>query len=273
MAAYYNEIDPYAADWLRRLIATKVIPAGDVDERSITDVRPDDLRGYRQCHFFAGIGGWPLALRLAGWGDEWRVWTGSVPCQPYSVASVGHGGAEGQSDDRHLWPTFSALIREHRPPAIFGEQVASAVKWGWWDEVALDLESQGYAAVSAILRADAYGAAHERKRLYWVAHAGREGWEGHQPITRIPESEAAPLPEHGDPLAGARRALDGDLSHLLPCDGLSVVVERAALKGYGNAIVPPVGAAFVKAYLAAFYEFPSNGGGPKPEPHAEGHSE
>lgn len=58
MNAYYNEIDPLKAAWLRELIAQELIAAGDVDERSIVDVRPDDLRGYRQCHFFAGIGIW-----------------------------------------------------------------------------------------------------------------------------------------------------------------------------------------------------------------------
>lgn len=54
MTAYYNEIDPYAAQWLRNLIADGHIAAGDVDERDIRDVKPEDLRGYTQCHFFAG---------------------------------------------------------------------------------------------------------------------------------------------------------------------------------------------------------------------------
>lgn len=41
---YYNEFDPQAAQWLRNLIAADLIPAGDVDERSIEDVTPNDLR-------------------------------------------------------------------------------------------------------------------------------------------------------------------------------------------------------------------------------------
>src|SRR3990167_3813886 len=73
MTAYYNEIDPYAAQWLRNLIKAGHIAPGDVDERSIVDVRADDLRGYTQCHFFAGIGVWSHALRLAGWPDELAV--------------------------------------------------------------------------------------------------------------------------------------------------------------------------------------------------------
>lgn len=69
--AYYNENDPQAAQWLRELIKAGVIAPGDVDDRSILEVQPADLRGYAQCHFFAGIGGWSYALRLAGWPDGW----------------------------------------------------------------------------------------------------------------------------------------------------------------------------------------------------------
>jgi DNA (cytosine-5)-methyltransferase 1 len=58
VTAYYNEHDSYAAQWLRNLIAAGEIADGVVDERSIVDVRPEDLEGFTQCHFFAGIAGW-----------------------------------------------------------------------------------------------------------------------------------------------------------------------------------------------------------------------
>ena len=122
MAAYYNENDPYAAEWLRNLILYDAIADGEVDDRSIEDVRPDDLRGFTQCHFFAGIGGWSAALRLAGWPDERPVWTGSCPCQPFSTAGRGAGFA----DERHLWPIWHYLIEECRPAVVFGEQVANS---------------------------------------------------------------------------------------------------------------------------------------------------
>lgn len=124
MTAYYNENDPKAAAWLRELIKEGHIAAGDVDERSIEDVLPNDIIGYNQCHFFAGIGGWSLALRTAGWPDDRPVWTGSCPCQPFSAA--GKGG--GVDDPRHLWPAWQWLIDQCRPPILFGEQVASK---GW----------------------------------------------------------------------------------------------------------------------------------------------
>jgi len=43
MTAYYNEFDKKAAAWLRELIKGGEIPDGEVDERSIVDVRPGDL--------------------------------------------------------------------------------------------------------------------------------------------------------------------------------------------------------------------------------------
>lgn len=252
MAAYYNEIDPYAAQWLRNLIAKGLIAPGDVDERSIiADVRPDDLSGYTQCHFFAGIGVWSYALRLAGWPDDRPVWTGSCPCQPYSVASVAHGGAQGATDGRDLWPPWFRLIRESHPSDVIGEQVASAIQWGWWDRTKLDLESLGYACGASLLRADALGADHQRRRLFWVANADGERWEGYQPRNGVPVRSGAPLSVHGDPFADARRALAGDYSGLLPDDGPSVAVERCATKGYGNAIVAPVAAEFIAAYMEA----------------------
>ena len=173
MASYYNEFDPYAAQWLRNLISAGEIPAGDVDERSITEVSPDDLRGYIQCHFFAGIGGWPLALRYAGWGDSEPVWTGSCPCQPFSTA----GKQKGQLDVRHLWPAWFELIKERKPATVFGEQVAAAITHGWWDDVAADLEGEGYSCGAAVLPACSVGKPHKRDRLWFVANSsfGRFG--------------------------------------------------------------------------------------------------
>jgi DNA (cytosine-5)-methyltransferase 1 len=249
MTAYYNEIDPYAAQWLRNLISAGHIAPGDVDERSIVDVQPNDLRGYTQCHFFGGIGGWSLALRLAGWPDDRPVWTGSCPCQPFSVGSVAHGGAKGQSDIRHLWPAFFGLISEQSPPVVFGEQVVSAIGWGWYDKLCWDMEGIDYACAAAVVPAVAVKARHERKRLFWMADASGPGRQRHNPIERVSFSEASALPEHGNPIADAGRALDGDYSHLLPSDGLSVAVERLAAKGYGNAIVPQVAAEVIGAYM------------------------
>lgn len=166
-AAYYNEIDPFAAQWLRNLIAGGHIAPGEVDERSIEDVTPDDLRGFTQCHFFAGIGVWSHSLRLAGWPDDRPVWTGSCPCQPFSAAGKGDGFA----DERHLWPHFFHLISECRPQHILGEQVAAGNANVWFDLVQADLEGMDYAFGLVPFTSASIGAPHIRERAYWVAHA------------------------------------------------------------------------------------------------------
>lgn len=247
--AYYNENDPKTAAWLRELIKAGLIADGEVDERSIVDVRPDDLRGFVQCHFFAGIGGWSYALRLAGWPDGRPVWTGSCPCQPWSDANVWQGGGQGDADPRHLWPAWFRLIRECRPRAVFGEQVAAAVRRGWLDEVFSDLEPLGYACGPVGLPASCVGADHGRRRVWWVADADSARWERHQPVECVSIAAQAPQSIACDAFVRARRAVAGDYGDLLLSDGLSVVVERHALKGYGNAIVAPLAAEVIGAYM------------------------
>ena len=176
MTAYYNEIDPYAADWLRNLIAAGHIAPGVVDTRSIEDVHPGDLQDFTQCHFFAGIGVWSLALRRAGWSDDRPVWTGSCPCQPFSAAGQGAGFA----DERHLWPAFHHLIRHGRPPVVIGEQVASKDADPWIDLVQDDLEGLGYRVGAVPFPSAGVGAPHIRDRLYWAADAAGERRDGRQ---------------------------------------------------------------------------------------------
>lgn len=168
--AYYNEIDPVAAKWLRNLIAAGHIAPGYVDERSIEDVKPADLRGFTQCHFFAGIGIWSLALRRAGWPDSLPVWTASCPCQPFSAS----GKSAAFDDERHLWPSLAWLLEQCRPTVAIGEQVASKAADDWVDLVQADLEAMGYAFGAVAFPSAGVGAPHIRDRAYWVAHADNQ---------------------------------------------------------------------------------------------------
>lgn len=262
--AYYNDSDETAARWLRGLIGDGWIPEGDVDDRPIERVTAADLRGYTQCHFFAGIGGWPYALRLAAWPDDRPVWSGSCPCQPFSSA----GKNQGFEDRRHLWPSWRALIAECRPAEVFGEQIAAPAGLGWFDHVAADLETLAYAVGAADLPAAGVGAPHRRQRLFWLATLGdaarnrqqrrriakhgkqqstpgvqldgpdpRRRWEG--PIDVWVNAEPWVAPD------GRRYLTEPDLCPL--AHGVPGTVER--LRGYGNAIVPQVAAAFIAAYL------------------------
>jgi DNA (cytosine-5)-methyltransferase 1 len=175
--AYYNEHDEFAASWLRNLIAAGHVADGEVDTRSIVDVRPDDLRGFGQCHFFAGIGGWSYALRRAGWADSSPVWTGSCPCQPFSLA----GAQRGFDDERHLWPVWRELIRECGPAIVFGEQVASATEW--LGLVRGDLEEMGRAVGAIPIQAASAGADHLRDRYWFVADADDAGSQGRRVLS------------------------------------------------------------------------------------------
>ena len=244
MSAYYNEHDPFAAAWLRELIADGLIADGEVDERDIQTLDPADLAGYTQCHFFAGIGGWSLALRLAGWPDDRPVWTGSCPCQPFSSAGKSGGGG----DSRHLWPAWYCLIRECRPPVVFGEQVESAVAHGWLDLVCDDMEREGYAIGAVSLPAASVGAPHIRQRLWFVANRDGTGLAVGNVTGERRAPEAAPAWREFERVHAARAwpswsAESGDGVFV---DGLPNIVGQ--VRGFGNAIVPQVAAAFIAAY-------------------------
>ena len=324
---YYNENDRYAAQWLRNLIAAGHISDGMVDDRPIQEVRTADLAGYERCHFFAGIAGWDLALRLAGWvadtgnAERWpvgvtgqdgrnrpdsrrqethgesgarrqvcgqTVWTGSCPCQPFSVA----GKRRGTADDRHLWPVWRDLIAECRPSVIFGEQVASKDGRVRLAGVRADLEALGYAVGAADLCAASIGAPHIRQRLWWVAYSergtaerqrldmagtprGAEGEARQRERIRDDIGDGGDVGGLGDTgIAGpqGRRLQLGQESRQRPpwasgaalacTDGVSRRVEPGIfplahgvlgrvgqLRAAGNAIVPQVAAEFVMAFM------------------------
>ena len=282
----FNEIDPYAAQWLRNLGADRVL------EKSIADVTPEELRDATRFHTFAGIGLWEYALRLADWPADVPVWTGSCPCQPFSMAGKG----KGQEDPRHLWPDWRNLIELCRPPILFGEQVASPAGREWLDSVSADLEALGYAVGSADLCAAGVGAPHIRQRLYFVAYADvprpqrrRERWDGsnqwalgaRRVVSGLADSDRersqggrlhlrergpqSKMPENarGSAVGGAW----ADAEWILCSDEKARPIEPGTfplaygdpsrvgkLRAYGNAIVPQVAATFIRASMDVIFE-------------------
>jgi DNA (cytosine-5)-methyltransferase 1 len=272
---YYNEFDKYAAAWIRALISAGEIPDGHVDERSICDVRPGDLEGYTQCHFFAGIAGWPFALKLAEWPADEPIWTGSCPCQPFSSA----GQQRGTADERHLWPVLRSLIEKRSPPVVAGEQVASPLGRLWLSGVRSDLEALGYAVGGSDLCAAGVGADHIRQRIFWVADSdcsGRARTRSAQPAEREGDSfntgpslslrvgDTYITGSQGWIISGERAGewapwssgvavlgRDGRYRRFEP--GIPPVAPRlptavALIRGSGNSIVPQLAAEFIKAW-------------------------
>lgn len=230
MKAYYNEIDRFACDWLSNLMDAGLITPGRIDDRSIVDVRPDDLAGFERVHFFAGIGGWDHALNIARWSGP--VWTGSCPCPPFSSAA--RGRRAGFDDPRDFWPIWRALIAASAPCVVFGEQVAHGS--AWIDRTSDDLEGMDYDVGAAILPAISVGQDHTRPRVYFVGYADRYC----EPSLRF-NGEVARMPRHRS-----------DARVVVPPDGIPG--RMAIFSAFGNAIVPQLAAEFIMSTMSVLHD-------------------
>lgn len=187
---------------------------------------------------FSGIGGFDIAAEWAGWDNvfnceiadfprkvlnyhfpnavqyddikstDFTVWrgrvdvlTGGFPCQPFSTA----GKRKGTEDDRYLWPEMLRAIREIRPRWVVGENVLGIVNWNRgmvFEQVHVDLETEGYEVQAFVLPACSVGAPHRRDRTWFVAHAventGRDGRE-----SRESKKEGTEIRQFGDISTGA----------------------------------------------------------------------
>ena len=282
MKVYYNDNDPQAVEWIKQLIVSGAIPDGFVDDRSIERVTPSDLDGFTQCHFFAGIGGWTFALKLAGWDEERTVWTGSCPCQPFTAI----GSRRGVSDERHLWPEWFNLINAVRPGMVFGEQVASRDGMLWLDHVLTDLQGANYTIGAYDICASGFGAPHIRQRLYYSAERmgdasvkRLEGLTGDvaqcNEVEREGQTSSRPLVKTGKVShawsdcqwlqcsdgfrpteSGTLPMVDGSAADMVRSGGCGTPdikntqeARQMRLHGYGNTIVIPVAEKFIKAHM------------------------
>jgi len=239
---------------------------------------------------FAGIGGFDLGLERAGMEIRWQVennlwcqrvlakhWPnvtrygdikqvdwhtiepvdlvcGGFPCQPFSLA----GKRKGFDDDRYLWPEVVRCLDAVRPTWFLGENVPGIIKVAL-DQVCADLEALGYTVQAFNIPACAVDAAHQRKRIWIVAHAARElpygtgtrgGWglestdSGETVSDAQRERSQGQRPEHE--LCSLSRQIQisrdswwepepsvGRVAHGVPSR-----VDR--LRGLGNAVVPQV---------------------------------
>ena len=148
------------------------LPKGVVDERSISDIPDADFLGFDQVHLFAGIGGFPLGLRLAGIPESGvSIVTGGFPCQDISNAGKRAGITGARSG---LWREMARCIRVVRPQVAIVENVAALLHRGM-GKVVGDLARIGYDARWVRVSAAEVGARHLRERIWIVAypHGGK----------------------------------------------------------------------------------------------------
>lgn len=106
--------------------------------------------------------------------NEPTIIVGGFPCQPFSAA----GKRKGTDDPRHLWPEMCRIIREVAPEWVVGENVRGLVNWSdglVFEQVCADLEAMSYEVQPFILPAAGVGAPHRRDRVWFVAHAVKNG--------------------------------------------------------------------------------------------------
>lgn len=106
------------------------------------------------------------------YGTEWRnddiIITGGFPCQPFSSA----GKRKGTSDERYLWDAMFRTIKEVQPKFVIAENVygITNIDGGLvFEQVCVDLESQGYEVQPYIIPAASKNAPHIRKRVWFIA--------------------------------------------------------------------------------------------------------
>jgi DNA (cytosine-5)-methyltransferase 1 len=166
----------------------------------------------RHGSLFSGIGGFDLAAEWMGWENvfhcEWMefprkvldyhfpnadshidicktdfkkyankidILTGGFPCQPFSLA----GKRKGTDDERYLWGEMLRAIQEIKPKFIIAENVfgITNIDGGLvFQQVCLDLETEGYEVQPFIIPAAAKDAPHRRDRCWFIAYAnGNDG--------------------------------------------------------------------------------------------------
>jgi len=228
---------------------------------------------------FSGIGGLDLGLEQAGMKTIWQVefddWArdkldenfpettkfkdvrgvgkhnlapvdlicGGFPCQDVSTLNHKREGLLGKRSG--LWSEYYRIICELRPRYIVIENVTALISDGL-DRLLCDLAEIGYDAEWQTLRASSVGLPTRRNRLFVVAYA-----ESIRPVPlEVYASTVAGVYEQRERIRSHTTLRYESLEHTFPTIpehlrvdiGLSFEFSEieAAVKGYGNAVCPPV---------------------------------
>lgn len=224
---------------------------------------------------FAGIGGFDLGFERAGFEIKWQVeiddyaqrvlakhwphvrrygdiraidWAtvepvdvlcGGFPCQPHSLA----GTRRASDDERDLWGEFARAIRGVRPRWVVAENVPgllSSESGRFFGRVLGDLAEGGYDAEWDCLPASAFGAHHDRDRVFVAAYLMRERLSLRcQAGTHIQD---AGIFSQGPGLAFgiAREGLERRGSPQWGGDVHGIPDRMDRIKALGNSIYPPI---------------------------------
>jgi len=234
---------------------------------------------------FSGIGGFSLGLERAGmetvafcefdrhaqavikkhWpdvpihkdvrgldGNEYRgsvdVVCGGFPCQDISVAGK-QTGIKGERSG--LWSEFARIIGEIRPRYVIIENVA-ALRNNGLGVVLKDLWALGYDAEWHIIPASVVGLPHQRERLWVIAYPC--GSKFQRPILTRETASFGATPEK--PLFDSCWVSERLATWIRSCVhrmgyGVSGGMASAAVRQYGNSVVPQIPEAIGKAILNA----------------------
>ena len=251
----------------------------------------------RHGSLFSGIGGFDLASEWMGWENvfhcEWMdfprkvleyywpnadshvdicktdfrkyankidILTGGFPCQPFSMA----GKRKGTDDERYLWGEMLRAVQEIKPTYVIAENVFGITNIDdglVFEQVCLNLESQGYEVQPFIIPAAAKNAPHRRDRVWFigfknVANTKCNGLEYGNETRNIQIKKAKTRFKRSESAINFKTNGSQSNWQLFPTqspicggdDGFSPKLDRItfskwraeSIKGYGNAIVPQV---------------------------------
>lgn len=162
---------------------------------------------------------------------------GGFPCTDVSIAKENGLGLDG--DASGLWSEQFRILCELLPRYALIENVSRLIVFGL-NRVLSDLAAIGFNAEWQVLPGAAFGSPDERERLFIFAYSGpsrlqRCFYEGSLRI--IPRETPA---EFGNRSVTCGGWWAENRANIRMGDGLPLRVSRKLVRGYGNAVKPPV---------------------------------